>query len=186
MYKKHPSFEEPLDKNVKIWRYMDFYKFVSILEYNSLFFPNIKCLKKFDKMEGFLPNNVAKYISHPSLLYALKEARKTLFVNCWHINKIESYAMWKTYLNNNEGIAIQSTFERLKNSLAGYEKDIFFGKVKYIYSNDIKNKLIWEPKINAFNLVLNKRKSFEYISGVIFLGSNLLFLGSNLDIGQSL
>jgi len=47
MYKEHPCFEEPEDQKIKVWRYMDFYKFVSILGYNSLFFPNIKNLEKF-------------------------------------------------------------------------------------------------------------------------------------------
>lgn len=41
----HPCFLPPKDKNVKIWRYMDFTKFVSLLETESLF------LSRVDKFE---------------------------------------------------------------------------------------------------------------------------------------
>lgn len=168
MYKEHHLFESPEDENVKIWRYMDFYKFISILEYNSLYFPSVKILGRFDKMEGFLPRNAIDRLSnlseneHENLLKALKETRKMLYVNSWHINEIESDAMWKIYLKSNAGLAIQSTFQRLKDSFSVFDKDIHIGKVKYVNPSDIKNLELVEAPINAFNLILHKRKSFEH------------------------
>ena len=43
MYKDHPAFEKPIDESVKIWRYMDFSKFVYMLKEKALFFasPNL-------------------------------------------------------------------------------------------------------------------------------------------------
>lgn len=38
MYKKSPFFKSPESENVKIWRYLDFTKFISLLETNSLYF----------------------------------------------------------------------------------------------------------------------------------------------------
>jgi len=37
-YQEHPSFRKPEDENSKVWRFMDFAKFVQILESNALFF----------------------------------------------------------------------------------------------------------------------------------------------------
>ncbi|GAH33893.1 unnamed protein product, partial [marine sediment metagenome] len=40
VYQEHPLFESPEDENQEIWRFMDFAKFVSIIDKKSLFFPN--------------------------------------------------------------------------------------------------------------------------------------------------
>ena len=37
MYKEHPSFTPPCN-NAVLWRYMDFTKFISLLDTSSLFF----------------------------------------------------------------------------------------------------------------------------------------------------
>jgi len=38
------------------------------------------------------------------------------FYNSWHMNDGESDAMWKLYLKGSQGIAIQSTVERIQSS----------------------------------------------------------------------
>lgn len=38
MYVKNDIFSAPKDKNTKIWRYMDFTKFVALLTQSELFF----------------------------------------------------------------------------------------------------------------------------------------------------
>lgn len=38
MYKLHELFIEPQDQNAKIWRYIDFTKFVSLIDSQELFF----------------------------------------------------------------------------------------------------------------------------------------------------
>lgn len=38
MYKEHQFLEKPSDENVRIWRYMDLAKFLSLLEKNALYF----------------------------------------------------------------------------------------------------------------------------------------------------
>ena len=37
-YVEHKHFTPPADKNIKIWRYLDFTKFVSLLDQRALFF----------------------------------------------------------------------------------------------------------------------------------------------------
>jgi len=77
-------------------------------------------------------------------------------INCWHMNEHESAAMWKLYLKSDEGIAIQSTYKKLKKSLID-EESIYVGVVKYI---DYESELI--DAGNLFTPFLHKRKSFEH------------------------
>jgi len=179
MYEDHPAFEKPEDKNAKIWRYMDFTKFVSLLDTNALFFSRLDCLSS-DPYEGSFPmaniNNRNKgltedviklyksffpsfdhdeYIKQSSWIN--REERKLFFINCWHLNEYESHAMWNQYSKNKGGIAIQSTFNRLCKSLSKIDRTIWIGKVKYI---DYKTEAI--PEDNALKPLLHKRKSFEH------------------------
>lgn len=79
------------------------------------------------------------------------------FVNCWHVNELESAAMWKLYLKSEEGIAVRSTVGRLRKSLEVCPENIHIGTVKYIdYDNDYVNHG------NVFSYILHKRKSFSH------------------------
>ena len=41
MFKEHKAYRTPKDENAKIWRYMDFTKFVSMLDKSALFFTRV-------------------------------------------------------------------------------------------------------------------------------------------------
>lgn len=166
MYKEHRAFEKPNDENIKIWRYLDFTKLVSLLDKQALFF--CRADKLLDPFEGSyskaniqLRPKVYKGILSEKVQTKLSDIydyiRKCTIVNCWHISEHESAAMWKLYLKSDEGVAIQSTFKRLVESFNDYLKDVYIGKVKYI---DYKTDLI--PEGNLFFPYLHKRKSFEY------------------------
>lgn len=76
--------------------------------------------------------------------------------------------MWKLYLKSDEGVAIQSTFPRLKQSIIDGEK-VFIGQVKYL---DYNSDLIDNPS-NYLEAFVHKRKSFEHekeIRAVVFKG----------------
>lgn len=84
---------------------------------------------------------------------------KSTLVNCWHQNEFESEAMWRLYSENNKGIAIQTTFQNLVDSID--DQRIFLSEVKYINFSDEK----LEPKdlvVNGHLSPLLKRKSFEH------------------------
>ncbi|MBU4274964.1 hypothetical protein KKE19_04100 [Patescibacteria group bacterium] len=166
MYKKHPVFEEPSDENSTIWRYLDFTKFVSLLDKKSLWFS--KSDKLGDPFEGSFPEvninlrpSLYKKIPEEIIKKVLpdfyKNVREHTFLNCWHENDCESIAMWNMYLKSNEGIAIRSTYKRLKECLNKTTEDIFIGKVKYI---DYKKE--WMPEGNSLYPFVHKRKSYEY------------------------
>jgi hypothetical protein len=87
-----------------------------------------------------------------------KAQRAVTYVNCWHMSPYESAAMWKTYLESDEGIAIQSTINRFKESISKYDAfNIFVGEVIYV---DFDTALI--PGDNMLWPFIHKRRSFEY------------------------
>lgn len=169
MYNEHPAFEKPEDENISVWRYMDFTKFVSLLDKKAIYFSRADKLS--DKFEGSLSITT---ISERKNIYTARgwtdweglsmertrmfqNSRREIFLNCWYMNQYESAAMWKLYVKNNEGIAIRSTFARLRDSFFPTSQEIFLGKVKYV---DYQNCLIDED--NIFYAYMHKRQSFEY------------------------
>ena len=145
MYKKYPGLVTPND-NMTIWRYMDFTKFVSLVDKSALFFSRAD--KLGDPFEGSysranvnlrptvykdkIPQDALRRMSGFS-----KILPKFTVINCWHINEYESAALWGLYLKGREGIAIRSTFDCLKGCLKDEGHHIFIGKVKYIdYEKD--------------------------------------------------
>jgi len=166
MYKEHPVFEKPENDEAKIWRYMDFTKFVSLLDKSALFFSRADKLDdpfegSYSKANVKLRPQMYKDKIPPDVLKHLTEFHKLFvkytIINCWHLNEYESAAMWKLYLKSNEGIAVRSTFNRLKVSFEAEKRVIFIGKVQYIdYEKD------WLPEGNALYPFVHKRKSFAH------------------------
>lgn len=153
-------------ENVKIWRYMDVSKFIALLHSESLFFSNINNFN--DKYEGsYALENIE---SRNRLGYfgvideqfqkardLNKKLRETMHVNCWHMNDHESEAMWKLYLNNDLGIVIQSTVDKLKKSLENADENVHIGKISYIdYSKDLV------PEKGMWGTFFYKRESFKH------------------------
>lgn len=171
MYADHPAFVKPENHNVKIWRYIDFTKFVDLLIKGELYFT--RCDNFEDPFEGSWPEaNFAIREMRPDLFekgaptqavksmakMTYQQFRKYMVVNCWHLNEYESAAMWKLYLKSNEGIAIQSTYNKLISSFNNDNSyTIHVGLVQYI---DYKSYFM--PEGNLFYPFLHKRKSFEH------------------------
>jgi hypothetical protein len=159
----HPVFSPPADPNVKIWRYMDLSKYVSLLENAALFFPRVDSMD--DPYEGATSHankcmRSAVYNgSIPPSVFAARTAhllweRQWTFINCWHMNEHESDAMWRLYARTTDAVAIQSTYARLHKVLPCGTQ---LGIVKYIdYNTD------WMPEGNSFYPFMHKRKSFEH------------------------
>ena len=176
MYKEHPAFEKPDNADIEIWRYMDFTKFVWLLARRQLFFAradklgdpfegsfpkeNVQRRKiAYEQMMASLPPTVRVVVNMPPKAQSqlFRNLSKYMFINSWHSNEHESAAMWGLYLKSNEGIAMQSTYNRLKNCFREGTPDIHIGVVNYI---DYTSDSILEN--NLFYRFLNKRKSFEH------------------------
>lgn len=134
-------------ENLKIWRYMDYWKFESMIKNRSLYFCRSDNFP--DKFEGsnaarniLIRKEIAKKIgsqSEEDISKLAKNWTKCMFINCWSIDKYEDWLKWVSYTKCNDGIAIQTTYKRLYNSLKYYkEKVVCFGRVTYIeYEKDL-------------------------------------------------
>ena len=128
----------------QLWKYLDFAKFISLLETNSLYFARAD--KMLDPYEGSYP------------LANHHRARQQVFLNCWHQNEFESAAMWELYSQRGEGMAILSTFGKLQKCLAANrDYELHLGEVKYIDFSIVK-----EPSTDPIEAFAYKRKSFEH------------------------
>jgi len=185
-YQEHYVFESP-EENTKIWHYMNFTKFLSLLEKKALYFVTVEKLSEDDKFEGSIPvldaallqkarefkrkefekiygpaalEKLFGQIKEGQPLFTDKFMMRSTLINCWHMNTTEYAAMWKLYAKTiliDEGVAIQSTFKRLAESFRNYADPVYIGKVKYI--DYLKDRIHLE---NAFYPFVFKRKSFEY------------------------
>lgn len=163
MYKEHPLFNPPPDDAV-LWRYMDFTKFVSLLDKSALFFARAD--KLGDPFEGALSKiNVALWPvlytqipkeSFQKFAESRKKWREYTLISCWHERPYESEAMWRLYSRETDGIAIKTKFGSFKKSLISSE-DIYIGKVSYV---DYESTFI--PEGNTFGPYLYKRQSFDH------------------------
>ncbi len=148
-FKSIVCVHNPPPADATLWRYMDFPKFVSILENCALFFPRADKLD--DPFEGAFPkkNMEARQTNlHPEFEEAMsisgfstfdlfwKQLPRFTLINCWHKSGYESEAMWKLYSTVQGGIAIKTHFNLFVESFTANEQ-IHIGMFKYVdYDND--------------------------------------------------
>ena len=186
MYEEHPDYEAPEDDAV-LWRYMDFTKFVSLLETKSLFFARAD--KLGDPFEGaYSKVNVAL---RPALYEGkipesglkqfaafAKESRRFTKINCWHEANHESAAMWRLYSREHDGIAVKTDFKSLSQSFTCNDS-IYIGKVNYV---DYDTTFI--PERNVFFPYFHKRQSFEHEREVRAITLNMPTRDGKIDLSQ--
>ncbi len=184
MYEEHPAFSPPPDDAV-LWRYMDFTKFISLLDRSALFFARAD--KLGDPFEGALsvknkelrltsyvdrlsdvekivlevqnPEKNIHEISEEHVQDSInmsKNLRQFILINCWHESTHESAAMWRLYAGETDGVTITTDFSSLKQSLRSSEH-IYIGKVNYV---DYEHHQI--PERNLFDSYLYKRHDFKH------------------------
>lgn len=177
MLYSNSSLEMP-ESDTIIWRYLDFTKFVSILDSSSIYFSRSDTLKdpfegsytktNIDIRKSEITDALIEFIKKidpsrdkqnllESYAKCSKVARELIYVNSWHINQYESAAMRQSYLKCDEGVAIKSSIGRFGLSLKETRDIVFAGKIKYI---DYEKEVI--PAENEYQPFMHKRKSFEY------------------------
>lgn len=178
MHQAHPIFRTPSNLDQKIWRYMDFTKFVSMLAKKALYFSRVdqfedpfeasypvstiqleaEWMREVAKLPDMKPEDAQKILDMIPMLSQLRRGwRDSAAVNCWHANDHESAAMWKLYMSNAQGIAVQSTFQRLCDSFATFQHPVFVGLVEYIDYD----RQAFSPG-NSLQAFIHKRKSFAH------------------------
>jgi len=137
---EHECFPQPQNMSNLVWRYMDLSKLIWLLDNKKLYLSRIDLLGdphegSYTKKGYELLSNVLKKetkIKDPlkhakKIKAAVSQARfnlrKGAYVNCWCLNNFESEAMWKLYCGSKNGIAIQTTYQKLVDSLS--DPDLF-------------------------------------------------------------
>jgi hypothetical protein len=179
MYQEHVIFEH-LEANASLWRYMDFTRFVSLIDKHALFFARADRLGdhfegSVSKMnlelrpqwyEGYLDKVIDQMVPFRRMLPSLT------LVNCWHASEHESAAMWRLYAREHDGIVVRTTFEALCKSLT-CDEPVHIGKVKYV---DYERDVISEG--DTFSPFLHKREEFEHEHEVRAVHQRLSLIGS--------
>jgi len=149
---------------------MDYTKFMSLLIKNSLFFCRVDKLGDEHEMSLPLLNRIEHQKIYQKSKSEFKEGmrevvwnkmfdiiKSSALVNSWHRNEYESAAMWNIYMKTSEGIAIQSTFSRLRDCFHETTDEVKIGIIEYIdYNKDkIKNDCLT-------GYLSHKQKSYEH------------------------
>lgn len=164
----HEIFRQPPDPNVKVWRYMDFTKYVALLESSSLWFSRIDRLgDPFEASWTAASDERLRevLVPGPSTQMAIEEVRSSLargrkmfrdstYVSCWHSGDHESAAMWHLYSKTDESVAVQTTYAQLVSVLPHH---VLIGLVQYIDYDTAR----FSPD-NALRPAAHKRLSYEH------------------------
>jgi len=164
--------------NFKIFRYMDFYKFISLLEFSALWFSRLGSLQ--DKYEGALPDRAYELMKLKDIkdacsagkgelkqLYTnmternISDGRDILVVNCWNIYDEEDLGMWQNYTSSNLGIAIRSTVGRLRRSIPLNPTFTTINTVKYVDFSSYKMNEIEANQANSRAYLKQEKYNYE-------------------------
>ena len=118
----NPSCKLPEDLDTPVWRYMDMYKFQSLLVQRKLYLCRVDLLQ--ERFEGTYSrqqitgmNDWHTKIGVPSMNESERERRlkdrRTTYISSWCMSDCDLDLMWKGYVRNPPGIAIKSSVRRL-------------------------------------------------------------------------
>ncbi|HKV77593.1 MAG TPA: hypothetical protein VJP02_05620 [Candidatus Sulfotelmatobacter sp.] len=150
-----PATTEAAEDSTVLWRYLDRRKFRDLLTTCSLYFCRVDLFG--EPFEGSIPANAVT-----QEIYPMPVDREFLnhffFANCWHMNPHESVAMWKLYLRDEPGVAIQTIAGKLVSSLVRPRRGrVDVGCVEYLdYTADSFDYL---GPINAY---FRKRAEYQH------------------------
>src|SRR3954470_15670301 len=151
MFQPNREFEQ-IDDGAVLWRYQDISRYLDLLLKQQLFFCRADRFE--DPFEGQYTPEVREELvkeqveemgdgeADETVIQRAKKqveklteehiARRTFVtINSWHRNDVENYAMWKIYARGTYGLAIQTTYERLKQCFDKAKQPVFIGKVDY-------------------------------------------------------
>jgi len=156
----HPIFRNAPQPEAKLWRYLSFAKFASLLHSQQLHFTPVDHLD--DHFEGAWPRTDLQYWTSERMLLAFnvpaftEDMRRRVVASCWFESPHESAAMWRLYAPGNEGVAIATTFGKLDNLIktAAKAKPMWlFGAARVTYIDHAN--VGWIEKLGADERRLN-------------------------------
>jgi hypothetical protein len=167
---QHPQLITPPDTTV-LWRYMDFARFVQMLETQSLWFSRMDQLD--DPLEACFTDAEIEYLRsqapppgnpgrsmHETFVGMSHFMRVTTYLNCWRAGAKESLAMWDLYGKGSGIVAVKTTVEQLRNELNSIDTRMFLGQVRYVDWNSAP----WDN--NSLVMCARKDSCYEHESEV--------------------
>ena len=151
------------DDDFVIWRYMDLWKFQSMMKENAIFFS--KADEQDDKQEGEYSEEMLAELekkwgndvkSDDGATYGFHEwhnrkEKPSRLISCWSENPTETQRGWEEYTSNTESISIRSTIGRLKRCFHEKEEPVvWIGKVRYGEEENKLNQSISKLGLNPF------------------------------------
>jgi hypothetical protein len=194
MYVNHTDLKTDSVSQLPLWRYMDLWKFLKIINSSSLFFPSISLLG--DQMEGKIPESVYREMKEHDKRNGNEDnfvdvfrnfmedySRNKTLILSWNAAQTESFALWKMYAKDKLGVAIKTDLTRLKGSFKNTEEEIFIGEVSYF---DQENP---SYNIGHFSTLLTKHIYYSYEKEVRCLtrmedDENLTFKNIEVDLNE--
>jgi hypothetical protein len=158
----HPDQLEPENQDAVIWRFMNFRKFSDMTETGELYFCRADLFPS-DENEGLPPDEYLRLLGLNGLdlrdrrelddwIGCAAQFHEAFYVNCWHLFREESCAMWKQY--GDGGVAICSKYRLLKSALDAMSDRAFLGLVRYGSGHLINRN--W----NVLRLITTKRARY--------------------------
>lgn len=153
-----PFFVQPKSKFSRLWRYMDFTKFLALLEDSALYFSNATRFE--DPYEGAFSKanrqqrNFVLSRSQRDSTTVVDEDSENYAISCWYAATHESAAMWHLYAGSNDAIAVRTSFGKLRAALPDCIK---IGLVKYADYNQQ-----WISEQDPMHRFMYKRISFKH------------------------
>lgn len=163
-----PHEEQP------IWRYLSLPKFCDLLETGTLYFaradqfldnfeasltgPTADALLRLQEDLEIAARSGAIVDGARTLLTDRRKLRKFFWVSCWHMNPIESVAMWSLYVHGSEGVAIRTRARRAYEAMTPPDGALLVcGRVTYL---DYQNALF--DALDPFTVLFQKRMEYRH------------------------
>jgi len=142
----------------KCWKYFNVDRFIEAIENGYLYFAAANQFE--DNFEGatmIVSPKVKEFefgTNSALLNNAFKELQRLTKISCWHKSNHESYAMWKIYAQENKGVAITTTPDKMRLAFKPYrirpeycEEDLIIGNVEYV---DLTSEHIDDTMLGVF------------------------------------
>lgn len=168
MYKEHEDLSLSRAQKYPLWRYMDLWKFLKLINSSKLYFPNMQELG--DQNEGKIPKDFYNWMveeerkrgsdDHFPTVYKNfmdKHNSNKCLVNSWSACEDESFALWKMYAKDKLGIAIKTDINNLIKSFNKTTETIYIGDVNYLKVEKRNYKLT-----SPFKDYITKSKYYEF------------------------
>lgn len=154
----HLRIDESLDEGLRLWRYMDLARLVSLLETKAIWLARADTFR--DKHEGRFPDEMRTLAEKayesfppddPSPVKNVEDFQdyllKNTFISCWHKNIDENMAMWEIYGRDTNAVAVQTTVGRIRDGTDSSDLNghsLLLQPVVYQRAEDVLGVLLYE------------------------------------------